>query len=110
MIDVASLERDGFGVVRGVIPAGLLKRAQDETAETDAAGIRNPLRSNPSLRMIADCRELRVLIESMLGEAAVLTRAILFDKTKARNWPVPAHRDTTIAVAERVEAPGFGPW
>lgn len=37
-------------------------------------------------------------------------RAILFDKNPQANWKVPWHQDTTIAVRERVDEPGFGPW
>lgn len=37
-------------------------------------------------------------------------RAVLFDKTAASNWTLGWHQDRTIEVAERREAPGFGPW
>jgi ectoine hydroxylase-related dioxygenase (phytanoyl-CoA dioxygenase family) len=37
-------------------------------------------------------------------------RAIYFDKSSEENWLVPWHQDLTIAVGERSEAPGFGPW
>jgi ectoine hydroxylase-related dioxygenase (phytanoyl-CoA dioxygenase family) len=35
---------------------------------------------------------------------------LLFDKAPAANWKVPWHQDTAIAVAERVEVPGFVGW
>ena len=37
-------------------------------------------------------------------------RAILFDKTAAANWALPWHQDRVIAVRERIEVEGFGPW
>jgi ectoine hydroxylase-related dioxygenase (phytanoyl-CoA dioxygenase family) len=37
-------------------------------------------------------------------------RAILFDKTPDANWTLGWHQDRTIAVRERREVPGFGPW
>ncbi|WP_310497181.1 phytanoyl-CoA dioxygenase family protein [Sandarakinorhabdus sp.] len=37
-------------------------------------------------------------------------RAIWFDKTPDANWLVPWHQDRTIAVRERREVPGYGPW
>ena len=37
-------------------------------------------------------------------------RAVLFDKTPESNWAVPWHQDRTIAVKQRVEQDGFGPW
>jgi ectoine hydroxylase-related dioxygenase (phytanoyl-CoA dioxygenase family) len=37
-------------------------------------------------------------------------RAILFDKRPESNWRLPLHQDVAIAVRERIETPGFGPW
>jgi Phytanoyl-CoA dioxygenase (PhyH) len=47
---------------------------------------------------------------AILGTAARPVRAILFDKTADNNWAVPWHQDRTIAVRERRDVPGFGPW
>jgi len=47
---------------------------------------------------------------AVLGATARPVRAILFDKTPDNNWAVPWHQDRTIAVRERHEIPGFGPW
>ena len=37
-------------------------------------------------------------------------RGLLFNKVAQANWAVPWHQDLTIAVRERRESPGFGPW
>ena len=37
-------------------------------------------------------------------------RAILFDKSPQTNWGLGWHQDRTIAVRERRDVPGFGPW
>jgi hypothetical protein len=47
---------------------------------------------------------------AVLGEACHPVRAILFDKTASTNWALAWHQDRTIAVAERIEVAGFGPW
>ena len=47
---------------------------------------------------------------AILGPGARPVRAILFDKTADNNWAVPWHQDRTIAVRERHDLPGFGPW
>jgi hypothetical protein len=47
---------------------------------------------------------------SVLGPACRPVRAILFDKSAATNWALPWHQDRTIAVKERVDVEGFGPW
>ena len=45
-----------------------------------------------------------------MGGNARLVRGILFDKTEGANWKVPWHQDLTIAVNQKVETTGFGPW
>jgi hypothetical protein len=45
-----------------------------------------------------------------LGPAARAVRAVMFDKTEATNWAVHWHQDRTIAVKERRDVAGFGPW
>jgi len=46
----------------------------------------------------------------LTSSAARPVRAVLFDKTPEANWVVAWHQDRTIAVRERVEVQGFGPW
>lgn len=47
---------------------------------------------------------------SFLGPAAKPVRAVLFDKSAARNWALGWHQDRTIAVRRRIDTPGFGEW
>jgi ectoine hydroxylase-related dioxygenase (phytanoyl-CoA dioxygenase family) len=47
---------------------------------------------------------------SVLGSEARAVRAVLFDKTAARNWALGWHQDRAIVVEERADADGFGPW
>ncbi|MDP1736242.1 MAG: phytanoyl-CoA dioxygenase family protein [Caulobacter sp.] len=46
----------------------------------------------------------------LLGAPARPVRAVLFDKTPDANWIVAWHQDRTIAVRERIDVEGFGPW
>ena len=46
----------------------------------------------------------------MLGPRAFAVRALFFDKTPGANWNLPWHQDVTIAVKERRDVAGFGPW
>lgn len=108
--EISAVEQDGCGLLRGVVPAALIDDAAEQTASPARAGLRNPLRAVPALADIARCEALTGIVSTLLGGDAVLTRAILFDKTADRNWPVHPHRDTTVAVAARIETPGFGPW
>jgi len=50
------------------------------------------------------------LAAARLGRECRPVRAILFDKTVSTNWSLAWHQDRTIAVCERVEVDGFGPW
>jgi ectoine hydroxylase-related dioxygenase (phytanoyl-CoA dioxygenase family) len=47
---------------------------------------------------------------SVLGHTCRPVRAILFDKTPSANWALGWHQDRAIAVEERVDVEGFGPW
>jgi ectoine hydroxylase-related dioxygenase (phytanoyl-CoA dioxygenase family) len=71
---------------------------------------RNLLTLSPAVRRLADAPAVRHLVEPLLGPAARVVRAILFDKTPGANWKVAWHQDLSIAVAERRDVPGFGPW
>ncbi|OYQ33792.1 phytanoyl-CoA dioxygenase [Niveispirillum lacus] len=46
----------------------------------------------------------------LLGAGSMPVRALLFDKSPETNWSVGWHQDRVIAVRERREVPGFGPW
>lgn len=46
----------------------------------------------------------------LIGTDARPVRALLFDKSSARNWAVGWHQDRVIAVTDRRDVPGFGPW
>jgi hypothetical protein len=45
-----------------------------------------------------------------LGPGARPVRAILFNKTADQNWSLAWHQDRTIAVAARIDVPGFTHW
>lgn len=47
---------------------------------------------------------------SVLDETCRPVRAILFDKTPSANWALGWHQDRAIAVVERIDVEGFGPW
>jgi ectoine hydroxylase-related dioxygenase (phytanoyl-CoA dioxygenase family) len=117
-----AVERDGYAVVEGVIPgatADLLVAAvgavgTDSEAAVQRRGsihaVRNLLEAVPEVQQLARSAAVRKLVEPVLGPDCFVVRGILFDKTPEANWKVSWHQDLTIAVRERREAPGFGPW
>jgi len=85
---------------------GLRSEAERVAALAGSACVRH-LRSRSALfaGLAMDDR-----IRTFLPPGLVPVRSLLFDKTPGENWPVPWHQDLTLAVAERVESEGFGPW
>jgi ectoine hydroxylase-related dioxygenase (phytanoyl-CoA dioxygenase family) len=73
------------------------------------AGVR--LRNVPGLRehLHAGGAVGRIAAD-VLGHECFPVRALLFDKSAETNWALGWHQDRTIAVAERREVPGYGPW
>jgi len=47
---------------------------------------------------------------SLIGGNSFPVRAVLFDKTPETNWSVGWHQDRTVAVRQRRETAGYGPW
>lgn len=114
-------ERDGFAIIPDLIDeqavahiiATVESAARGDAVLTrgDAAfGIRKLLDVVPALRELAEGENLRSAVDPIAGGEARAVRGIFFDKTRAANWRVVWHQDLTIAVRERKEVAGFGPW
>jgi hypothetical protein len=113
--------RDGFALVPSVLSASRVARLIDalddfesQTGVREKSGstyaIRRLCETVPAVRQLAGLSELRTPVEPFLGSAARVVRSLLFDKNPAANWKVTWHQDLTIAVKERREVTGFGPW
>ncbi len=124
MIETPSLKQtlrdQGFAVLHDVVPSEMLDsilpvfEAADHPAAIERRGsvhaIRNLLEAVPEVQALARSPQVRALVDAVLGPDAFAARGLLFDKTPAANWKVAWHQDLTIAVRERRDAPGFGPW
>jgi len=73
------------------------------------AGVRD-LIQHPTVRRMLSHQRLAALLYSVIGRDLVAVKATLFDKTPQANWRVQWHQDRVIAVKERLDVPGFGPW
>jgi hypothetical protein len=114
------VQTDGFAIVEDVLSREkvdallhALERIGDTGSVRKRSGIfavRNLLDVSAEVRERADSDAVRVLVEPVLGTHFFPVRGILFDKIPDANWKVPWHQDVTIAVRERVEVDGFGPW
>ncbi len=119
--DVGSLERDGFAVVPDVLGPGevaalieAVERAYSGPTTLrrggSVYGMRDLLDRVPEVRRLARSPEILGLVEPVVGEGAFAVRGLWFDKSPGANWNLPWHRDLTIAVRRRVDAPGYRAW
>ena len=108
--------KEGFAIICGVLdvaPVTELIWATDQMVEEAGrkrGGVRNLLGISEEVRKLANCLGILDIANSVLNEGAFPVRGIRFEKTEGANWKVPWHQDLTIAVVERVEIDGFGPW
>jgi ectoine hydroxylase-related dioxygenase (phytanoyl-CoA dioxygenase family) len=115
-----ALKAQGFAVVPAVLDRDeitALISALETLNEGDSIrrkggvfAVRNLLVACPAIRDLAQSPKVREIASSILSDQAFPVRGILFDKTPDANWLVPWHQDVTIAVAEKHEVEGFGPW
>ncbi len=72
-------------------------------------GIRN-LIGHPTVVRLLNHERLGSYLWSVIGRDLVAVKATLFDKTGEANWRVQWHQDRSIAVKERRQVAGYGPW
>jgi ectoine hydroxylase-related dioxygenase (phytanoyl-CoA dioxygenase family) len=104
----AQVQQDGFAVIPVCLDEAtveLLSAQFDDTHHPE----RNLL-SVPSVRTLATSERVREIMETFLGPECFAVRGIFFNKTRTSNWKVVWHQDLTIAVRERKDIDGFGPW
>lgn len=116
---LSRVENDGYAVAENILSGaeidGLidaLERRQNGEGllrQGRIFAVRNLL-DLPEIRELAESEPMRELARAVLGDTAFPVRGILFDKIPEANWKVPWHQDVTIAVQEREEIDGFGPW
>ncbi|MEL7364087.1 MAG: phytanoyl-CoA dioxygenase family protein, partial [Bacteroidota bacterium] len=119
--DYVQAVRDlGYAVVEDVLGEAQVESLRQAFIEAEAVAA--PRRSGsalfavrralaiPAVRAEAESGTAARLAADVLGTEAKPVRAILFDKNPEANWKVAWHQDQTIAVKERDEVEGFGPW
>lgn len=114
------LDANGYKLIESVYTAQQVEHlvAAIEGANTNADtfrkapalfAIRRLLHEVPELNDMVFTPALLQLIKWM-GPGYFVSKAIYFDKPADANWPVAMHRDLTIAVAEKQDVTGYGPW
>ena len=112
-VEWASFASHGFVVLRSFFTddeVASFRETLAPLADSRRPGRRGLLQHFPRIAALArDKRILNVLTE-MPGKEPFAVRGILFDKTAQVNWAVGWHQDLAIAVKQRADVPGFGPW
>jgi hypothetical protein len=110
-MDRAAFERDGAWRFERRLTASEVEglRALADHRIGSRPGVR--MSDEPRLtEMLAQDGSVGLIAASLTSPAARPVRAVMFDKTPEANWVVAWHQDRTIAVRERIEVNGFGPW
>jgi hypothetical protein len=103
-----AIENDGFAITENCVDECTIDQLC-ATLDENTHGQRNLL-GVPLVRELAASEPVRNLVEEILGPNCHAVKGIFFNKTPESNWKVAWHQDLTIAVRQRAEIAGFGPW
>ena len=118
-----SIETDGYVILSDVLGPGEVTRLIEATEgglmteargvlhrEGEVYGARDLIARVPEVQSLARSRRVSEIIATVLGPGAFAVRGLFFDKTPTSNWNLPWHQDVTVALKERRDVAGFGPW
>jgi len=109
-----NIEEYGFEIYSKFLDVAAINEIIDEIESLDPGcpkhGIRNAEKKLDSVKNIVNSSLLRRKAGRFLSGNPEIVRVIVFDKTPENNWLVTWHQDKTIAVNEKADIPGWGPW
>jgi hypothetical protein len=76
----------------------------------DLFAIRRFLHEMPQLVPLLFNERLKQMINELFGPDYFVVKSIYFDKPGNSNWFVAYHQDLTIAVNNKDDLSGYGPW
>jgi len=103
------IEERGFAIACQVIEEAEKRELISVLGPVSGAG-RRGLLNVPAVAALARSARLLDLVRPHLASEPFPVRSIYFDKSPEGNWLVPWHQDLTLAVRNRVDVSGFGPW
>jgi hypothetical protein len=110
--DTLTRERDGAQKIQSALAADdneALARVADETTSTKP-GARLRACDARLAPVIGEHGVVANAIAALPGKACKPVRVFAFDKNEHMIWSLPWHQNRTLAVRERREVDGFGPW
>lgn len=105
----SNLEQGGFALFPAVLEKQAVEKLLALLGPVNGAG-RRGLLAVPEVSALAWSPRVLNLVRPHLPQEPLPVRTLYFDKSPEANWLVPWHQDLTLAVRERVDVPGFGPW
>lgn len=109
-----SFDSAGFEVIENVLSVenteSLLAVLTKRQLKPLRGGIRRIEQLIPEVATLAQSSKLLDIARKHLAAKPRLVRAIYFDKSPDHNWFVTWHQDRTVAVSDRFEMTGWGPW
>lgn len=99
----------GFALVADALANPALAELATSIGACSVPG-RRELTLIPEVDAWSRSASLRKILRPYFMAEPRLIRALFFNKSPDANWYVTWHQDLTIAVQERRETPGFGPW
>ena len=106
------LEGDGYALADIVLARHQCEHIASSLPAVIGAGrggVRN-LIAHPTVTSLLLHERLGNYLWSAVGRDLVAVKATLFDKSPDANWRVQFHQDRSIAVKERMQVAGYGPW
>lgn len=108
---VNELDADGYELTNLILPRHQCEHLAATIPPTSQGrgGVRH-LVTHPSVVQFLQHGSLGRYLWSLLGRDLVAVKATMFDKTTTSNWRVQWHQDRAIAIKERMDVSGYGPW
>jgi ectoine hydroxylase-related dioxygenase (phytanoyl-CoA dioxygenase family) len=113
--------KNGFTIIENIYSPGEITSIIETIEKSDQSNpafrktadlfaIRRFLREIPGVKQLIFNNKLRALISYLFGPCYFVVKSIYFDKPEKSNWFVAWHQDLTIAVNNKADLEGYGPW
>lgn len=117
------IDVNGFAIVQDVLSNSTVdrfiqlteearrrNRSENVSNSSGTYGLRNLVDVIPETAEFARDHNVPEIVHSVLGPAASMVRATLFDKTPGANWGVFWHQDLSVAVKQKHDVEGYSAW